>query len=568
MAGGVTRPAIFLPLAANTWSPEHRDLVLAHELAHLAGRDPLRHLVTRLAVACYWFHPLAWIAAREASVAREEACDEAVLALGARPSAYARVLLDLAESAASPRLHGALPMVHRSRLEKRLMAILTVNPRPAARRLIAVPAVSVALLTLSVAAATPAVDEPQGAVAGVPAGMAAGVAAGVPAGVPEGLVAGVPEGRIAGVPAGLVGGIPAGRAGSAARSLEAVPIGALQATDTECWSDARRGNFSGHTNNTRVGGRDVIINQVGWRDGDRVIRQTLGDLRLCMVAEGLGDRDGRDTDRPSQWLSRSRRVVMETQRDGNVQRLEISGGLETWQVNGSTRDFNAAAQTWRDRMLAIMDTTWEVSTLQGEVSSLQGQISSIHGQRSSLQGEISSLQGQVSAMQGRISAAQGEESSLRGQISSIQGHVSSLQGAISAQQGAISSLTSLRYGADADERRRIASRIAEHDDQIARLEREIRDYDADRRIADVQRQIDAFNADAKTSAIEADIGNFNLRGKVAALERRIVDLDVEGNVRRIERQIEALDADRRVRRLEDRRDQELSQLRSAIAAIR
>ena len=95
-ASGV--PSSSCPSSARDWSAERRDVVLAHEIAHLAGRDPLRHVAARLAVALYWFHPLAWMAARQATVAREQACDEAVLALGTRPSAYARVLLELAES--------------------------------------------------------------------------------------------------------------------------------------------------------------------------------------------------------------------------------------------------------------------------------------------------------------------------------------------------------------------------------------------------------------------------------------------------------------------------------------
>ena len=86
MAGGIWRPVIFLPISARSWSGERRDVVLAHEIVHLAGRDRLRHVAARLAVALYWFHPLAWIAARQAVVAREQACDEAVLALGTRPS--------------------------------------------------------------------------------------------------------------------------------------------------------------------------------------------------------------------------------------------------------------------------------------------------------------------------------------------------------------------------------------------------------------------------------------------------------------------------------------------------
>jgi beta-lactamase regulating signal transducer with metallopeptidase domain len=95
MAGGVFRPVIFLPIAALAWDEEQRDVVLAHEIAHLARWDPLRHVIARLAVAWYWFLPLSWMAARQATAAREQACDETVLALGTRPSVYARVLVEL-----------------------------------------------------------------------------------------------------------------------------------------------------------------------------------------------------------------------------------------------------------------------------------------------------------------------------------------------------------------------------------------------------------------------------------------------------------------------------------------
>ena len=105
---------------------------------------------------------------------------------------------------------------------------------------------------------------------------------------------------------------------------------------------------------------------------------------------------------------------------------------------------------------------------------------------------------------------------------------------------------------DASDRNRIATQIADHELNIERIEREIRDYDAQRRIAAVQKEIDSFGAGGKTSSIE----------------RQIRDFDLEGKVRDIERQIDRLDADRRARQLEDRLDAELPRLTSAIAAIR
>src|SRR5688572_17913147 len=152
MAGGLLRPTAFLPAGSREWTPEQRDVVLAHEISHMASRDPLRHLLTRLTVALYWFHPLTWIAAREAGAAREEACDAAVLALGTRPSLYATVLLDLAESLPRrPRMLAALPMAQRSLLEMRLMSILKAS-RPSTRRLALIPLLLIVPVTVVIAA--------------------------------------------------------------------------------------------------------------------------------------------------------------------------------------------------------------------------------------------------------------------------------------------------------------------------------------------------------------------------------------------------------------------------------
>jgi beta-lactamase regulating signal transducer with metallopeptidase domain/predicted nucleic acid-binding Zn-ribbon protein len=550
MAGGVRRPVIFLPASARAWSAEHRDVVLAHEMAHLAGRDPLRHLVARLAVALYWFHPLAWIAAWKAMIAREQACDEAVLALGTRPSAYARVLLELAESmpVASPAL-GALPMIERSLLETRVMTILNHVARPATKRRVLIPGTGALVLTVFfVAAAQPAMK-----------GLASSVGVRVTAPPPS-----------AASPTTLTA--PAFTANIVAEASAPAAGQADVSREWACgWDLSGGSSFSGSISTTEAGGRTVIHEQIGTRDNSRVIQKSFGDLRVCMVASDVGEGDG--VARPSQWLGRASRVVMEARRGSVVQRLELGrqagGGHRTsWRVGSVERDFDAAAQQWRDRMLAVLDTTWELATLRGKVSSLRGEISSVRGQESSLRGEISSLRGEVSSMRGRASSVRGEESSLRGRISSIQGHVSSLHGAISSQQGAISSLTASRDQAAESERAGIATRIARHNAEIARLQQEIRDYNADAKIAAVQREIDALAADRQVAAIDAEIRAFDLEGKTAAVERRIAGLDVAGKIAGFERQIEALDADRRGHQLEERRDAEVTRLEAAIAAIR
>jgi predicted nucleic acid-binding Zn-ribbon protein len=506
----------------------------------------LRHVAARLAVALYWFHPLAWLSARQAVVAREQACDEAVLALGTRPSAYARVLLELAESMdPTGSAVAALPMVERSLLERRLMAILKNDRRPATTRTVALPALVAAALTLAVAAAQPAVPASQ---IDVPV-ESQGAAPSAPAQKSSAVVSGTSAARL------LAMGAPQSDVGR----------------DSACWWDGSdRLPFNGTISMDDAGGRVVIHEQVGVRGTHRVIQQSFGSLRLCMVAEDLGPRE--DAERPSQWLDLSNRTVLEARQGSLVQRLEVArqGAVHqvSWRVGSSQRAFDAAAQQWRDRMLATFDAIWELSRLRGEVSSLRGEISSIHGEESSLRGEISSLRGEVSSMRGQASSVRGEESSLRGEISSIHGHVSSLTGAISAERGSISALNGSRYQVDAGTRDRIAANIRQHDAEIARLEQEIRAYNADARIAAVERQIAALDAPGKVAAIEADIRKFDLEAKVAAVERSIVGLDVQGKVAAIERQIDALDADRRGRQLEERRDAALKQLEAAIRAIK
>ena len=156
MAGELWRPTVFLPAAAAGWDAGCRHAVLAHELTHLARHDPWRQLGARLMVAVYWFHPLAWIAARADAVACENACDEAVIRqIGLRPSEYARVLLELA-SPGSPRVAvAALPIVRRPDLERRLVTILNSPTGPMKARIMPMPALGCGVLAVLVASATP-----------------------------------------------------------------------------------------------------------------------------------------------------------------------------------------------------------------------------------------------------------------------------------------------------------------------------------------------------------------------------------------------------------------------------
>jgi len=158
-ACGVVEPTIVLPASAELWSDSRRRAVLFHELAHVKRRDLVGHTLGRVACALYWFHPLVWTAARRLRAESERACDDLVLACGARASDYADHLLDIVISV---RHQGApataMPMARRRELEGRVLAILDpavarIGPgRVKSATLLA----GVGALALSVAAMAPA----------------------------------------------------------------------------------------------------------------------------------------------------------------------------------------------------------------------------------------------------------------------------------------------------------------------------------------------------------------------------------------------------------------------------
>lgn len=148
MTTGLWRAAILLPDGAMAWDPQRREIVLAHELSHVAARDPLRLLIGRLACAVYWFHPLMWLATRQARTACERACDEAVIGLGVSRSVYASELMAFGRLAESLADSTTVPMAERSGLEARLTHVLTTEARRPSRytpRLVGTAAVLVAM---------------------------------------------------------------------------------------------------------------------------------------------------------------------------------------------------------------------------------------------------------------------------------------------------------------------------------------------------------------------------------------------------------------------------------------
>jgi beta-lactamase regulating signal transducer with metallopeptidase domain len=130
LTSGALHPKVILSPDYQEWSAVRRDAVLHHELAHIKRLDTLSQALSQIASAVYWFHPLVWLTARTMRAEREQACDDYVLASGAKASEYAHELLEIASSLRQPEFTAALAMARRSQLEGRVMALLN----PALRR--------------------------------------------------------------------------------------------------------------------------------------------------------------------------------------------------------------------------------------------------------------------------------------------------------------------------------------------------------------------------------------------------------------------------------------------------
>lgn len=156
-AWGWSRPTIMMPRAADTWPADRVEIVLRHELAHVARGDWLVQIVTEILRALNWFNPLVWLAAARLRLESERACDDDVIERGVGGPEYAAQLVALARTLQSRRRWSptfpAPAMARPSSLERRVTAMLnpTLRRRPVTRTARAAVAGLALVITLSVA---------------------------------------------------------------------------------------------------------------------------------------------------------------------------------------------------------------------------------------------------------------------------------------------------------------------------------------------------------------------------------------------------------------------------------
>ncbi len=157
---GVFHPAILLPRHfAERLSPDEVRLALAHEMAHVRRNDLRLAVLPALTQALFFFHPLAWLAAREWAASREEACDAlALAATGAAPARFGHLLLKIAgEGTPAPAL-GLSAGYHT--LKRRLVGLTTCPTRSRhARWLVAAALLALVPWRLTAGTRTPSAAE-------------------------------------------------------------------------------------------------------------------------------------------------------------------------------------------------------------------------------------------------------------------------------------------------------------------------------------------------------------------------------------------------------------------------
>jgi TonB family protein len=142
---------VLLPQGAIEWTQAKLDAVLSHECSHVRHKDCYVQWLARVHACIFWFNPFAWwLQGRLADLA-ETTSDDAVIESAADRTAYAGLLLEIAQS---PPANKVLMSAARSNITARIERIISnVPPESPPRRWVrgVVAALLIPLFTLAAA---------------------------------------------------------------------------------------------------------------------------------------------------------------------------------------------------------------------------------------------------------------------------------------------------------------------------------------------------------------------------------------------------------------------------------
>lgn len=98
MVVGWLKPIILMPIGTiNHIPPSQVEAILAHELAHIAGRDYLINIVQTIVEILFYYHPAVWWISANIRTERENRCDDIAVSLCGNSLTYAKALLTIQE---------------------------------------------------------------------------------------------------------------------------------------------------------------------------------------------------------------------------------------------------------------------------------------------------------------------------------------------------------------------------------------------------------------------------------------------------------------------------------------
>lgn len=167
---GILKPCIVLPRWLMDAPAAVRSTVLAHELEHIAARDPMLIVAAQLvAIALPWNLPLWWFV-RRLRAAIELDCDARVLRRGIDAAHYADVLLAVGQHRPASLYVAATLIEPVTQLERRIRIMLTTRGPASIGRTLAAVGVAGAL-----AACATQVDPPEIVVSSPPTALDGGI---------------------------------------------------------------------------------------------------------------------------------------------------------------------------------------------------------------------------------------------------------------------------------------------------------------------------------------------------------------------------------------------------------
>jgi hypothetical protein len=452
---GVMQSAILLPCGWREWDDARLDAVLAHELSHIARRDPLTQRLSLLHRAIFWFSPLAWWLDRHLADLAEQASDEAALSFGADRKDYARTLLGFFEA-----LHAApgrvwwqgVSIAKSGQAEQRVERILSWKGAVAMsmKKSIAVAVLTLAAPVIYLAAAVhPASPIPPGAEfaqASTPPSPSAAPEA-VPAAAPDTQAApaiapptasGPVEGIVFSVPAlpAVLAVAPAPPRRSAIAAIAPTapmsPMAAVAPIAPLAPQSSGHGysyhyGFDDDQRFVIVSGKTDSLTMSGTTEDARHVeklrKQIPGDFIWFQRDEkSYVIRDQATIDRakafwaPQEDLGKKQQELGKQQEALGKQQQELGAKMEKVRVN--VPDMTAELEKLKAELKALSSgaTSEQVGHIQSEIGEMQSKIGNIQSQAGDQEGKLGEEMGALGEKQGKLGEQQGELGNRQGEL--------------------------------------------------------------------------------------------------------------------------------------------------------